>query len=325
MSASPLDVLQAFVGSPKPTRTAATLILLRDGVLGVEVLLTRRSGGAGFMAGATVFPGGKVDAGDAELGPAPSASARVDDLRAAQSSRATDPADEAAAGPSAAAFFGAAVRELCEEAGVVLARDRTTGEAIAVDQAQAIARAVAGERRGHRVPTGAFARALAAAGALADLGGVVPCAWWLTPKVEPVRFDTLFFAAALPEGQEATVDGVEGVAAGFYRPAAALADHRVNGPIALPPPTLHTLERLVTLEPSLPGRGGAKAMCQALADAGLGERLLPHFVAMTQAGPTLAMPDDPLHPAALPSDHARVNRFVLRGGRFDRIQRDARL
>ncbi len=325
MSASPLEFLQALVGSPKPPRAAATLILLRDGPQGVEVLLTRRSGGAGFMAGATVFPGGKVDTGDAGLGPAPSASAHVDAARLAQAVREMDPTDESSAVPAAAAFFGAAVRELCEEAGVVLARDQETGASLSAERARAIADAVAAERRGHKVPADAFARALQAAGAVADLEGVVPCAWWLTPKVEPVRFDTLFFAAALPEGQDAKVDGVEGVAAGFYRPEAALADHRVSGPIALPPPTLHTLERLVALEAALPAPGGAMAMCQALAAAGVGERLLPHFVALTLAGPTLALPDDPLHPAALPGDQGRLNRFVLRGGRFDRVQRDARL
>src|SRR5579864_1272214 len=43
---------------------AATLLLVRDGPAGIEVLLTTRHDDAGFAAGATVFPGGKVDAGD---------------------------------------------------------------------------------------------------------------------------------------------------------------------------------------------------------------------------------------------------------------------
>src|SRR5579864_519086 len=47
---------------------AATLLLVRDGPAGIEVLLTTRHDDAGFAAGATVFPGGKVDAGDRKRG-----------------------------------------------------------------------------------------------------------------------------------------------------------------------------------------------------------------------------------------------------------------
>ena len=50
---------------PTPTRSAATVLLLRDGAAGVEVLMTRRSMSASFAAGAYVFPGGGVDADDA--------------------------------------------------------------------------------------------------------------------------------------------------------------------------------------------------------------------------------------------------------------------
>jgi 8-oxo-dGTP pyrophosphatase MutT (NUDIX family) len=47
-------------------RPAATVVLLRDGEAGLEVLLTRRTLRAKFMAGAWVFPGGAVDPGDGE-------------------------------------------------------------------------------------------------------------------------------------------------------------------------------------------------------------------------------------------------------------------
>ena len=48
-----------------PIRTAATVVLLRDTASGPETFLVRRHGQSGFMAGATVFPGGKLDDADA--------------------------------------------------------------------------------------------------------------------------------------------------------------------------------------------------------------------------------------------------------------------
>mgnify|MGYP000323000449 CR=1 FL=1 len=50
---------------PVATRPAATVLLLRDGPDGVEVLMTRRSLTASFAPGAYVFPGGGIDAADA--------------------------------------------------------------------------------------------------------------------------------------------------------------------------------------------------------------------------------------------------------------------
>ena len=51
---------------PAPTRPAATVLLLRDGAHGLEVLMTRRSLTASFAPGAYVFPGGGIDAADAQ-------------------------------------------------------------------------------------------------------------------------------------------------------------------------------------------------------------------------------------------------------------------
>ena len=50
---------------PAPTRPAATVLLMRDGASGIELLMTRRSMTASFAAGAYVFPGGGVDPADA--------------------------------------------------------------------------------------------------------------------------------------------------------------------------------------------------------------------------------------------------------------------
>lgn len=289
-------------------RPAATVVLLRDALERpgeVEVFLARRAGKAGFMAGATVFPGGKVDTGDAELGPPPSRlhALAVEGVRGAAELHA---------------FFGAAVRELCEEAGVVLARD-AAGDAVSVEVAARIRDAVAAERVGHRVPADAFARALAAEAAVADLNAVGAFAWWVTPDAEPARFDTLFFCASLPAGQHAEVDGVEGTESFWLAPAEAVARHAAGEAILLPPPTHHTLLRIAALT------GDARARCAALASGGIGPKIQPHFAPDSEDGPTIAMPDDPLHPDALPTDAVRRNRFVFRDGRLVHLAEQPRL
>jgi 8-oxo-dGTP pyrophosphatase MutT (NUDIX family) len=82
---------QLHAGAPTIPRLAATVILLRGGGRGLEVLLAQRNPQARFMGGAWVFPGGAVSEGDGE---------------------------------GDAARRAAAVRELAEEAGIVLADPR---------------------------------------------------------------------------------------------------------------------------------------------------------------------------------------------------------
>jgi len=66
---------------------------------------------------------------------------------------------------------------------------------------------------------------------------------WITPKQVQTRFDTHFFLAVLPPGQEPRIDGQECVDVGWYAPAQALAAHRA-GDIALVFPTIKHLEQL---------------------------------------------------------------------------------
>ncbi len=164
---------------PAELRPAATVVLLRDSPEGPEVWLMERSRAVGFMGAAWVFPGGRVDPGDAQL---PALPAREDGIPRA--------------------FRAAAARELEEEAGVRL-----------------------GDANGY------------------DLDALVPWAHWITPEIEPRRYDTWFFAAMLPEGAEARIDGQEAVAGAWFRPADALARHD-DGKLPLAPPTLRTLAEL---------------------------------------------------------------------------------
>jgi 8-oxo-dGTP pyrophosphatase MutT (NUDIX family) len=160
---------EEYIGSagsenPTPPRQAATVILLRGGEEGLEVLLVKRNPAARFMGGVWVFPGGAVEHAEGE-----------DDR----------------------AHRAAAVRELREEAGVELP----------------------------------------------DTAGLVKFSRWITPAEVRTRFDTHFFLAPLPPGQEPRVDGEECVELGWFTPAGALEAHGA-GEILLVFPTIKHLEQL---------------------------------------------------------------------------------
>jgi 8-oxo-dGTP pyrophosphatase MutT (NUDIX family) len=97
--------------SDTPIRPAATVVVMRDAPGGPEVFLVRRHHAIAFMAGAHVFPGGRIDDGDRAADPS-----WCDGVEAARCALADQPADE-----SLAAHV-AALRELFEEVGVLLAR-----------------------------------------------------------------------------------------------------------------------------------------------------------------------------------------------------------
>jgi 8-oxo-dGTP pyrophosphatase MutT (NUDIX family) len=152
-------------GPPTAPRQAATVILLRGGEDGIELLLVKRNPKARFMGGVWVFPGGAVEQTEGE-----------DDR----------------------AHRAAAVRELREEAGVELP----------------------------------------------DAAELVKFSRWITPAMVRTRFDTHFFLAPLPPGQEARVDGAECVEHGWFTPSGALEAHRA-GEILLVFPTIKHLEQLL--------------------------------------------------------------------------------
>jgi 8-oxo-dGTP pyrophosphatase MutT (NUDIX family) len=78
---------------------------------------------------------------------------------------------------------------------------------------------------------------------LDDPGALVKFSRWITPAQVQIRFDTHFFLAGLPPGQEPKVDGEECVDLGWFTPAAALEAHGA-GEIALVFPTIKHLEQL---------------------------------------------------------------------------------
>jgi 8-oxo-dGTP pyrophosphatase MutT (NUDIX family) len=227
-------------------RPASTVVVLRPAAgVAFEVLLVRRNDRVAFMAGAYVFPGGRVDEADR--------TARVAARFLNDPPRFSDlsPDEELA-------YRVAASRELEEEAAV----------RIGVDQ-------------------------------------LIPLAHWVTPEIEARRYDTRFFLAVMPEGQEARHDAGETTALLWASPQQATA-RGLKGEIQLPPPTwttLRQLERHATLDEALDW-----ARRKPIA------RVQPGFV----EGPdeiVLTLPGDPSYPTIEGWEVPEETRFVLREGR----------
>ena len=224
-------------GAPEAVpRPASTVVLARDGAVGLEVLLLERSSAA-FFASAAVFPGGVVEGADGAIELA-TCCGGLDDAHAS-----------ARLGVAAGglAWYVAAIRETFEEAGVLLARD-ADGRLVAFGASDV--EGFARFRRELNAGTSTFAQLCTDTRltlAVADLGYI---SHWLTPRGTAKRFDTRFFVAAMPAGQEPLHDHSETVAQRFVRPADALAMGEA-GRMSLVPPTRVTLEfvsRFATVE-----------------------------------------------------------------------------
>jgi len=218
--------------APMPAATplpSSTVILLRDdaGDAGgpFAVLMLKRHGSVTFP-GVHAFPGGVVDPHDAD---APGAT-----LPAGQAWAAAGEGD----GPGdALPYWVAAVRELFEEMGVLLAhRDGRLLEG-------ALPSAVAALRARLDGGTG-LAALLADHGLLPATDRLFYFARWITPRVNPRRFDTRFLVGRAPAGQDVAVDGTETESAEWLTPAAAL-ERYLDGDIQLIPPTVRTLDDLL--------------------------------------------------------------------------------
>jgi 8-oxo-dGTP pyrophosphatase MutT (NUDIX family) len=218
---------------PVAPRPAATIALMRDGDEGVEILLLRRVRTAGFVPGAYVFPGGRVDRSDAE-------DEVVRHLDGLDAGSAAARLGLAGADPPALAYYLAAVREAFEETGILVASGAdgrappTAAEDPGVDALRA-------DLMGDRIT---FARVLERMGCRLDGGAVEYLAHWITPEPEPRRYDTRFFAAKVRTGALAVVDEREMTDAAWLAPAEALRRHRA-GRLPMVFPTIRTLQDLV--------------------------------------------------------------------------------
>ncbi len=220
---------------PAEPRPAATVVLIRDGAPGPEVLLLRRHRSSGFVPGAYVFPGGRVDAADAA----------TEVLARATGMGSVPPA----------AFWVAAAREAFEETGALLGRT-SGGSPVPAAASDPAVEAVREELLGERCT---LLDALHTLDATLDLEAMVHFAHWITPIAEPRRYDTHFFLAALRTDVEIAVDPREMTDALWLTPADAM--HRFHdGRLPMVFPTIRSVESLLgfpTTEAALAAFRGA--------------------------------------------------------------------
>ena len=181
--------------SPAAPRAASTILLLRDGPTGLEVFMVVRHHEIDFASGALVFPGGRMEAADAEL--------------AREAAPFSDGLDE-----TARALRIAAIREAFEECGVLLARPAGEERFVPAERAIALDRSAP------------FAGLMARERLLPAIDALVPFARWITPAFLPKRFDTHFFLALAPPDHALAHDGRETVDSLWIAPVQAL---KLNG------------------------------------------------------------------------------------------------
>lgn len=193
--------------TPTDARRAASLMLLRDGASGLEVLMLRRAERDGDLrSGACVFPGGVLDAADRE---AHAYVVGIDDaVASARLGLAQGGLD----------YLVAAARESFEEVGLLLACDAAGRPFNVARHAEAL-RPWRDRLQQGEASLAALCREF---DLRIDLRGVHYVSHWLTPPGVSKRFDTRFFVVPAPAGQVAEADTGEAVELMWTTAAAAL-------------------------------------------------------------------------------------------------------
>lgn len=162
-----------------PLIDSASILIIRDGADGLEVLMVRRHKDIEFAGGAYVFPGGKVDQGDLGL------SKNILSFPAGYSE-----------------LTHTAFREVFEESGLIIGKHNNAAqfrEALLAEE----------------MP---FSDIIKAANITFDMEAILPFARWVTPHNYPKRYDTRFYLAKAPDDQTATPDGYEAVELKWVKP-----------------------------------------------------------------------------------------------------------
>lgn len=254
-------------------RSSATVVLVRQGAVMPEVLMVRRHAKTAFGAN-YAFPGGVVDRCDCEVharcqGP----SASEADRRLSVDRNGLD-------------YYSAAIRELFEETGVLLARD--------VDRQWAFDDP-AGRETLRDLRRGLNDGSLMWPGMLRDheLGLASDTleyfAHWITPVSEPKRFSTRFFVAEIPDDQEASHDGAELTDSQWMTAREVLRANK-SGQMKIMFPTFTTLEAIADFSTT----GDVLAWARNEGEQGV-VALRPAIVSK-DGRQTVVLPDEPGYP-----------------------------
>ncbi|HET6484000.1 MAG TPA: NUDIX hydrolase [Actinoplanes sp.] len=218
-----------FDGIPAPVRDAATVVLLRPSAETFELYVLKRATTMAF-GGLYAFPGGGVDPDD-----------RPETIRQDWPERLGVPEERAHA------VVGAAVRELFEETGVLLAGRITEPDRTVCAGERSGVISDLGSASWESDRTAVAARELTLSELLHKRGLCLrddllfPWARWITPEFEPKRYDTWFFVSLLPLGQTARDVSGESEGTTWTGPAAAYD-------LAMLPPTRKTVDSLLAYQ-----------------------------------------------------------------------------
>ena len=266
------------VSVPFPVRKAATVMLLRDGADGLEIFMLRRNPKSVFVPGQFVFPGGAVDVSDSKESSLEDICVGLDDSEASQLMSIES---------GGLSYWVAAIRECFEEAGVLLARQ--DGTVMSFDEPETYERF---EGYRSQVYDGSLnlRDMCRQEGLHLDLNDLRYVSHWITPIGPPKRFDTRFFLARSPEGQEPLHDGGETVESCWITPREAQRLHS-DGKFEMIMPTVANLKPLLTCS----SVNDAMAWAESLSEI---PAILP-AISVTENGTEVYMPGEAGYEEAL--------------------------
>lgn len=252
-----------------PVPQAASILLLRPGTLpgptratpstvepaesaAPEVFTITRSTQLVFSAGVSAFPGGRIDPAD-EL---PDHLWEGTDLKTWGLLLGLEP-------DATGKVLAGAVRETFEETGVLLAQHRD-GTPVRPETLAGLPEDIRIQIEHHGLDFGTL---LSEHGLRPDVTGMRPLSRWITPEGQPRRYDTYFFAVALPTGQSPGTLSFEGIDSRWTTAAGALADFRA-GRHRLMAPTWAQFRALLP----------ARSLVEALAPTGPIRPVIPRVI-----------------------------------------------
>lgn len=212
--------------TPVTPRPASATVMARERAGAIEVFMVRRHVRSEFAPDVYVFPGGSVSGADREAERTPSVCA------------------VAGAGPTTlgSGFRVAAIRELFEEAGALVAR---RGEdPLTVTHADLPRLAAYRDALNRKATT--LLEVAQREGVTLATDSLLHWAHWITPETWPKRFDTHFFLVEAPVGQEPAHDDLETTQSAWVTPEEALAAHE-RGEFPMVFATIHQLRALTGL------------------------------------------------------------------------------
>ena len=208
-----------------PIKPAATVILMREAdESGFEIFMVKRSSRSSFGS-LYVFPGGKLDPEDTERDLYAYCEGMNDEEASARLGIEND----------GLSFWIACIRECFEETGVLL----TNPGDLLVHEYEKLSHL----RKQLNNKEISFKDICISESLRLRTSNIVPCAHWITPSIEPKRFDTRFFLAKVNAKQLASHDGFELTESFWIKPKDALVKLK-EGKMNMILPTISNIEQL---------------------------------------------------------------------------------